>query len=61
MYYEGKVYRPWPEANSLVIQTTLGCNHNKCTFCDMFREKRFRIRKIEETFKEKEINESNDN
>ncbi|MGI9535991.1 MAG: radical SAM protein [Desulfocapsaceae bacterium] len=47
MYYEGKVYRPWMEADSLLIQTTLGCTHNKCTFCDMFREKRFRIRDIE--------------
>ena len=52
MYYEGKIYRPWPEANSLLIQTTLGCTHNKCTFCDMFREKRFRIRKIKEIFKD---------
>ena len=52
MYYEGKIYRPWPEANSLLIQTTLGCTHNKCTFCDMFREKRFRVRKIEEIFKD---------
>ena len=52
MYYEGKIYRPWPEASSLLIQTTLGCTHNKCTFCDMFREKRFRIRKIEEIFKD---------
>ena len=52
MYYEGKVYRPWMEADSLLIQTTLGCTHNKCTFCDMFREKRFRIRKIEEIFKD---------
>ena len=52
MYYEGKVYRPWMEANSLLIQTTLGCTHNKCTFCDMFREKRFRIRKIEDIFKD---------
>jgi len=52
MRYEGKVYRPWPEANSLLIQTTLGCTHNKCTFCDMFREKRFRIRDIEEIFKD---------
>ena len=40
------------EANSLLIQTTLGCTHNKCTFCDMFREKRFHIRKIEEIFKD---------
>ena len=52
MNYEGKIYRPWPEANSLLIQTTLGCTHNKCTFCDMFREKRFRSRKIEEIFKD---------
>ena len=52
MNYEGKVYRPWIEADSLLIQTTLGCTHNKCTFCDMFREKRFRIRDIEEIFKD---------
>ncbi|MEE4601404.1 MAG: radical SAM protein [Desulfobacteraceae bacterium] len=52
MHYGGKIYRPWPEANSLLIQTTLGCTHNKCTFCDMFREKRFRIRKIEEIFRD---------
>lgn len=52
MHYEGKIYRPWPEANSLLIQTTLGCTHNTCTFCDMFREKRFRIRKLEEIFKD---------
>ena len=47
MDYEGKIYRPWPEAESLLIQTTIGCTHNRCTFCDMFRAKRFRIRKIE--------------
>ena len=50
MNYEGKVYRPWMEAESLLIQTTIGCTHNKCTFCDMFREKRFRIRDIEDIF-----------
>ncbi len=38
------------EADSLLIQTTLGCTHNKCTFCDMFRGKKFRIRKIEDIF-----------
>lgn len=52
MHYQGKVYRPWPEANSLLIQTTLGCTHNKCTFCNMFRGKRFRIRKLEDIFKD---------
>lgn len=52
MDYQGKIYRPWIEANSLLIQTTLGCTHNKCTFCDMFREKRFQIKKIEGIFKD---------
>lgn len=50
MHYEGKVYRPWMEADSLLIQTTMGCTHNKCIFCDMFREKRFRIRDIERIY-----------
>lgn len=50
MGFEGKIYRPWPEANSLLIQTTLGCTHNKCTFCNMFRKKKFRIKDIEEIY-----------
>ena len=52
MHYEGKIYRPWMEADSLLIQTTLGCTHNKCTFCDMFKEKRFSFRSIEDIFKD---------
>lgn len=52
MFYEGKVYRPWIESESLLIQATIGCAHNKCTFCDMFREKRFRTRDIEDVFKD---------
>lgn len=52
MYYEGKIYRPWIEADAILIQTTLGCTHNKCTFCDMFREKKFRIRELEDIFKD---------
>lgn len=52
MHYEGKIYRPWPEANSLLIQTTIGCTNNKCTFCDMFREKKFSIRALEEVFQD---------
>ena len=36
----------------MLVQTTLGCTHNKCTFCDMFRDKRFRIRKIEEIYRD---------
>lgn len=46
--YEGRVFRPPSEAYSLIIQVTIGCSHNKCTFCDMYKEKSFRIRKLEE-------------
>lgn len=48
MNYEGAVYRPPSEARSLIIQVTIGCSHNKCTFCDMYKNKKFRIRKISE-------------
>ena len=50
MQYEGKVYRPWMEAESILIQTTIGCTINTCTFCSMFRDKRFRVRDIEDIF-----------
>lgn len=46
MKYEGKVYRPWTEARSILIQTTLGCSINTCTFCSMFDDKRFKVRDI---------------
>ncbi|SHH24524.1 radical SAM protein [Ferrimonas marina] len=50
MRYEGKVYRPWPEAESILIQVTLGCTINTCTFCNMFRDKRFKVRDLEGIF-----------
>ncbi|WP_283673932.1 radical SAM protein [Butyricicoccus sp. Marseille-Q5471] len=46
--YEGRVFRPPSEAYSLIVQVTIGCSHNKCTFCDMYKEKQFRVRKIED-------------
>lgn len=48
MKYEGIVYRPPSEASSLIIQVTIGCAHNTCTFCNMYKDKHFRIRKMEE-------------
>ncbi len=48
MKYVGTVYRPPSEAYSLIIQATIGCNHNKCTFCGSYRDKKFAIRSIQE-------------
>lgn len=47
MRYEGMVYRPPSEAYSLIIQVTIGCSHNKCRFCSMFKAKHFHIRTLE--------------
>jgi len=42
------IYRPPSEAESLILQVTIGCSHNKCTFCGSFKEKKFRLRSFEE-------------
>lgn len=46
--YTYPLYRPPSEARSLIIQITEGCSHNKCKFCYMYKEKRFRIKSEDE-------------
>lgn len=44
MQYEGNVIRPPSEADSIILQVTVGCSHNRCTFCGAYRDVRFRIK-----------------
>ena len=52
MHYEGFCIRPPSEAKSILLQVTVGCSHNKCTFCSSYKEKRFRIKDEDTIFRD---------
>jgi radical SAM superfamily enzyme YgiQ (UPF0313 family) len=49
MRYVPPLYRPPSEANSYILQATIGCSWNKCVYCDMYRSKEFRVRPLDES------------
>ena len=52
MHYEGNMIRPPSEAYSILLQATVGCSHNKCTFCGAYKGVRFKIKPDEIIFED---------
>ena len=53
--YDEPLYRPPSEGRNLIIQATLGCSFNHCTFCSMYKTKRYRARPLQEVFAEIDV------
>jgi radical SAM superfamily enzyme YgiQ (UPF0313 family) len=47
MHYEGHIIRPPSEAYSILLQATVGCSHNKCSFCGAYKGERFKIKPVD--------------
>lgn len=48
--YDMPLWRPPSEGNNLIIQATLGCSFNRCSFCAMYREKEYTARRLSDVF-----------
>ncbi len=55
MHYEGNIIRPPSEAHSILLQVTVGCSHNKCTFCGTYKGERFQIKSDDIIFEDIEF------
>ncbi|MCT4543854.1 MAG: radical SAM protein [Vallitalea sp.] len=55
MRYQGIIYRPPSEFDSLIVQATIGCPHNKCSFCNMYSDRTFRFRPLEDIIQDLEL------
>lgn len=52
MRYVGRIFRPPSEADALIVQATIGCSWNHCTYCDMYRDKSFTVRPLADTLED---------
>lgn len=52
MRYEGDIYSPHIAGDDYILQCTIGCSHNKCTFCYMYKHKSYRVRELNEILKD---------
>jgi len=50
--YNYQLFRPPAEANNIIIQVTIGCSYNNCSFCSMYKTKKYEVRKLEDVYKE---------
>lgn len=52
MRYEGDIYSPHIKGDDYILQCTIGCSHNQCTFCSMYKKKTYRVRPLKEILKD---------
>ena len=55
MRYEGDIYSPHIAGDDYILQCTIGCSHNQCTFCYMYKNKKYRIRELPEILQDIEL------